>query len=680
VLPFPPTALLGREREVAQALGLVRESGVRLLTLTGPGGVGKTRLALEIAHDLRAGFADGLAWIDLTVLRDPSLVPQTVAQTLGLREQADRTFSEQVRTFLQDKQFLLLLDNFEHVLSAADFVADLLVSCPRLQVLVTSRAPLHLRAEQQLVLTPLTQSAAVTLFRERAQRLQPHLAATEPSVAAICEQVDRLPLAIELAAAHVRVLSLPLVLERLSDRLRFLRGGARDLPERQRTMQEAIAWSYHLLPPTQQRWFRALSIFMGGCTLAAVEAVCWGEEPIALDEGLSAIAALVDASLVQMEPTGEESMPRYRLLEVIREYALEQLRVMGEEDLCRRRHAEYYAELAEEAERFGAGQGSREAHLVQETANGRAALHWADERGEVALGLRLATWFGRLWLTRGQMSEGNLWLSRMLALDEARGVQAAPPTLRVKALYMASRLAMHLGRTDRAGALAGEALVLAERTGDQADTSNALAMLGSIVLAGGAEDEAAAYFTESYAAAKRAKDAGDTYQISLALLNLGELARKRGDVAHATEFLEEALADVRAIDMTWGIANILTLLGHLARGQQDYERAKVRYRESLALYHRLGNATYIAWCLEGIATVACAEGSYQQVTRLCAAAAALRVAAQTPLPPAEQDDFDKVVMTARAELDERSFTEQWRIGSTMTQDEAIAYALMGPLA
>src|SRR6266571_2015167 len=202
VLPFPPTALLGREQEVAQALGL--------------------------------------AWIDLTVLRDPSLVPQTVAQTLGLREQADRPFSEQVRAFLQDKQCLLLLDNFEQVLSAADFVADLLVSCPRLQVLVTSRAPLHLRAEQQLVLTPLAQAAAVTLFRERAQRLQPNLDAAESSVAAICEQVDRLPLAIELAAAHVRVLSLPLLLERLSDRLRFLRGGARDLPERQRTMQEAI--------------------------------------------------------------------------------------------------------------------------------------------------------------------------------------------------------------------------------------------------------------------------------------------------------------------------------------------------------------------------------------------------------------------------------------------------------
>jgi predicted ATPase/DNA-binding XRE family transcriptional regulator len=676
VLPFPPTTLLGREQEIAQALGLVRERDVRLLTVTGPGGVGKTRLALEIAHDLRAGFADGLAWVDLTVLRDPSLVPQTVAQALGLREQADRPFSEQVRAFLQDKECLLLLDNFEQVLSAADFVADLLVSCPRLQVLVTSRAPLHLRAEQQLVLTPLTQAAAVTLFRERAYRLQPNLAATEPSVAAICEQVDRLPLAIELAAAHVRVLSLPLLLECLSDRLRFLRGGARDLPERQRTMHEAIAWSYHLLPPTQQRWFRALSIFMGGYTLAAAESICWREEPITSDEGLSTIAALVDASLVQVETTGD-GLPRYSMLEVIREYAGEQLRAAGEEEYYQRRHAEYYAALAEEAERMGSGQGSREAHLERESANGRAALDFAYERGEGTLGLRLATWFGSLWIRRGQMSEGNLWLERMLALDEASATQAALPALRSRALYYATSLTMHLGRRDRALALAEEALALAERTGDQSNISNALALLGSIALAGGAEDEAAIYFTESYVAAKRAKDAGDTHQISLALLNLGELARKRGDVARATEFLEEALADVRAIDMTWGIANILTLLGHLARGQQDYERAKVRYRESLALYHRLGNATYTAWCLEGIAAVACAEGRYERATRLCAAAAALRVAAQTPLPPTEQEDVDKVVMTARAGLDELTFTEEWRIGSTLAQDDAISYALMG---
>jgi tetratricopeptide (TPR) repeat protein len=280
-------------------------------------------------------------------------------------------------------------------------------------------------------------------------------------------------------------------------------------------------------------------------------------------------------------------------------------------------------------------------------------------------------------MKRGQMSEGNMWLERMLALDKAAGVQAAPPVIRSRALYYASRLALHLGRRDRALALAQEALALLEGTGDQADISNVLAILGSIALATGSQEEATTHFTGSYAAAKGAGEAG---AMGLALLNLGEIARKRGEVARATEFLEEALTLVRANEMTWGIANILTLLGHLAREQQDYERAKGRYRESLTIYQRLGNATYTAWCLEGIAAVAGAEGSYQHATRLCAAAAALRVAAQTPLPPTEQDDFDKVVLTARAELVETIFTQEWRIGSTMTQDEIISYALMGPLA
>ena len=446
-------------------------------------------------------------------------------------------------------------------------------------------------------------------------------------------------------------------------------------------MYDAIAWSYNLLTPTQQGWLRALSIFMGGSTLEAAQSICSKNEPISNHEGLSIIAALVDASLVQMETT-ENGLPRYSMLEVICEYTGEQLRKAGEEDDYQRCHSEYYATMAEDAERKGSGQGTREAHLELESANGRAALNWAYERGEVTLGLRLATWFGYFWITRGQMSEANLWLTRMLALDESVGAPTFPAhtAIRTKALYYASRLNMHLGNRDRAFALAEEALVLAERAANHSDISYVLALLGSMALASEKEDQAEAYLTKSYTAAKLAKDAGDISQLSYTLLNLGELARKRGDLGQASEFLEEALSYVRSINMTWGIANILTMLGHLARQRHDYERAKVRYRESLALYHRLGNATYTAWCLEGIAAVACAEGSYQQAARLCAVAAVLRVGAQTPLPPAEQDDFDKVVMTTRAELDEQAFTEEWRMGLTMTKNDAISYTLLEPLA
>ena len=674
LLPVPPTVLIGRAQEVAHGGGLLRERGVRLLTVTGPGGVGKTRLALEIAHDLSDHFADGLAWIDLTAIRDPALVPQVVAQTLGLSEHVDHAFLEQVRAFLQEKQFLLLFDNFEQVCDAAGFVASLLAGCPHLQVLVTSRAPLHLRAERQLVLAPLARAAAMALFQERAQGLQPGLEDHAPAVGAICDQLDRLPLAIELAAAHTRVLSLPFVLERLGNRLQFLHGGARDLPERQRTMRAAIAWSYDLLTSTQQRAFRALGIFLGGCTLAAAAAVGWGDDLSASDNVLSTIAALVDASLIQVEITGD-APPRYYMLAVIREYAVEQLRTAGEEELYQQRHAAYYADLAEQAERFGPAQGRRETQLEQESANGRAALHWAYARGETAIGLRLAEGFGLFWLKRGQMSEAELWLERMLVLDAAAGARAASPAVRGRALYAAAHLAVNLGRYEQAIAWSGEELVLAQRAGDQAGASKALARLGAIALAQGKQGQAATYFTESYTAANRA---GDQDAQSLAMLNLGEIERQRGDFARAKELLEACLALVRANEMTWGIANVLTLLGHLARQQQDYEQAKARYRESLALYRRLGNATYTAWCLEGIAAVADAEQRHAHATRLCAAAAALRAAAHTPLPPAEQEAVDKVVMTARAALDELTFDEEWRIGSTMPPDAAIAYALMEP--
>lgn len=424
-----------------------------------------------------------------------------------------------------------------------------------------------------------------------------------------------------------------------------------------------------------------VQVFAGGCTLAAAEAICQGDGPAAggpvgaaEGDGYGTIAALIDANLVRMEtPAGAgDGLPRYSMLDVIRAYALDLLRAMGEEDAARRRHAAYVAALAEEVGRAGPGQGGREDDLLRKEANGRAALWWTHERGEAALGLRLATWFGRLWLARGRMAEGDAWLQRMLALDAECGDEAAPRGARVEALCWAARLALHLGRADRAAALAGEARGLAERLGDQAATGTALALLGGIALAAGEDDVAAAHSAASYAAAARA---GEPVGMALALLNLGELARKRGEVARATTLLEEALACVRAIELTYGIANVLTLLGRLARQQGDYARAKGRYGESLALYHQLGNATFTAWCLEGVAGVAGAEGDHRRAARLCAAA--LRALARTPLPPGEQDDVDRSVLTARAELAEEVFAEEWRAGLAMAQGDAIADALGG---
>ena len=315
-LPLPPATLIGREQEIAQALALLRDTNVRLLTIIGSGGVGKTRFALQLAHNLAADFSGGVAFVALAPIQDAAHVPEIIAQMLGLREKVDTPMAEQVLTFLHHKHFLLVLDNVEHLLEATSFVADLLASCSSLSVLVTSRTPLRLRAEHVFPLAPLTQDEAVTLFRERTQAVRPGGTYDVVRVAAICERLDRLPLAIELAAMQVRVLSISDLLERLTHRLSLLRGGGRDLPERQQTMRGAIAWSYELLTEAQQCCFRALGVFVGSWTLEAAEAIGFAEGEIAPDDAILILAALVDASLVQVEMPSEGTA-RFGMLELI---------------------------------------------------------------------------------------------------------------------------------------------------------------------------------------------------------------------------------------------------------------------------------------------------------------------------------------------------------------------------
>jgi predicted ATPase/DNA-binding XRE family transcriptional regulator len=674
--PIPPTRLIGREPERARALAFLHDEEKRLLTLTGPSGVGKTRLALEILKDCVNDFQDGVWFIPLSPIREAGLVPGVIAQRMGMRGRDSVSSEARLLGDLQSKHALLALDNVEQILDCALLISALLAECPRVHILATSRTPLRVRGEQELLLAPLQIGDAIALFRERAKSRMTDREYPTGQVAAICERVDRLPLAIELAAMHVNVLSTDELRKRLENRLALLRGGPSDLPARHHSMEDAIAWSYELLPEPQRRCFRAMSVFAGGWTLEAAEAVCREDAQLSSGGCLLAMAALVDASLVQTELVADGSV-RFQMLELVHEFAGERMRSAGEEENWRRMHAIYFARRAGAAAAlFGRWLRVPDTALQLEFPNVRQALEWAEERSEAELGLELTGWTRLLYVVGAERETAD-WLERMLAVDldaRERGRRAAPPRLRIEGLVGLARVRLGNGQIENAAAAARQALELAESSGEEISICNAWATLGMIAQANGKPEEAAAAFEESSLHAARA---GQADVQNHALIHLAELARVRSDFERASELLERALAMAQANQMQWDTGIIAALLGRIAFRQRDYTAATTRFRESLAILRGFGSPTYVAWCLEGYAAVLYEEGKPALAARLCAAASNLRLKADTPLPPSERPDLEGVVASARAALGEAAFAYEWSVGATLTQGQAMDAALSG---
>jgi predicted ATPase/class 3 adenylate cyclase len=722
-LPVQVTSFIGRSKEKDEIKQLLTRE--RLLTLTGPSGSGKTRLALQAAVEMVEQFKDGVFWVALGPVTEPGLVASTIAQTLGAGESSGRSILDSLKDHLGQQSILLLLDNFEQVISAAPLIAEILAACSELKILITSREGLRISGESEYPVLPLalpdlkqlpaleslSQVAAVDLFIQRARAVRPGFTLTKdtaPAVAEICCRLDGLPLAIELAAARTKLLPPRDMLARLERRLEFLTGGGRDLPARQKTLRNAIAWSYDLLDENEQKLFRRLAVFAGGCTVDAVEAVA-GEVPPRGD-GLDRLESLLDKSLLQ-EVEGAEGELRFMMLETLREFGLEQLEASGELAATQLRHADYFLSIAEqtEAKLERAGQVEWINRMEQEHDNLRAALAWSKTAEDAAKTcLRLAGALGLFWEARGYYTEGRELLAAILSTETAQGRTAA----RARVLARAAELSYRQSDYAATMAFGEEGLSIYRQVGDRPGMASTLLKLGNAATETGDYKAASKFIEEAlrtwgglkdkhgiaralissgwvalrsgkYELAKRrlvealtiSRDLGDTRHIAFELAGLGEVALRQQDYARATQLVEESLELRRQLGNKWGVGVSLGILGWVAMREEKWERAIARLNESLAVRREIGDQSGSAWCLERLAAVAMAQGLAEKAARLFGAGSALRASIQSVIDPADQPAYESKISSLRRELGQERFTAVWDEGRALALERAVAYAL-----